>query len=269
MKLIVHIGPYKTGSSAIQKALSVATLRNIEYCKINSKNANEIPLLVYQRRKSTLIHILEKAIKRAKSSNKSTVLLSAESLWGPDEFYRLHGIESNIHFERTFIELCLTRFEKLEVIMVDRVPLEVSRSVYRQVVRDVSSYDENWQSFRLDFNDVFDYDKIKKRWRHPGVSKFHVIKYNREVLLQEFGQLLNEQLDDSIEENVSLHLKSDTVKYLMNNRNQKKLIRIIKWRAIIELKPVYILDLVKWRSLLVIFRVIIKETMHFIYKQLK
>ena len=99
-QLILHIGPYKTGSSAIQKFLQ-SKLSLEQYIKFEgAKNCNQIASHLYHSREDELRSFFDRRLL-----DKHCAIISAETLWNIDKMYAwhntscLHGLEKS-HLKR-------------------------------------------------------------------------------------------------------------------------------------------------------------------------
>ncbi|WP_136987750.1 hypothetical protein [Synechococcus sp. UW69] len=174
--LILHCGPMKTGSTAIQDTL-----------EINKKKLLNSGISYYHIRAKTLLHDLEKAISREKNSKNKIILLSSE-------FFCQTNPKSLQQILQPFKGNC-------HAILVSRPLSEIYPSLYLQNLKGSSRRITSFKYF-LDRQIISDLAPEKKLggqlMNFPALDarlsaagcRTHWIKYSRKNLLLAFSTSL-------------------------------------------------------------------------------
>jgi hypothetical protein len=170
MRLILHIGTHKTGTSALQQCLhqSEHTLlkSGIYYARTApSKTSNALARLVAERRRGEAEGLLQRHLASARAAGADTVVLSAESLYAMTMFFQKLSGKAPSYWasEAECVEL-------LQSILPPQIPTKLVvffrrqdhflEAIYQQAVKTTRSLEMSIEEFRAVFAEALDY------WRH-------------------------------------------------------------------------------------------------------
>jgi hypothetical protein len=172
VRLILHVGTHKTGTSALQACLrqneGILASKGIHYARQpRSKHANGWAKLVAKGRKAESLAFLNHHIDEALRLGASTLLISAESFYAMTTFFHKFNGRNQDYWKSE-----LEAIERLRDILPFELPVKLVvffrrqdnflESIYREVVKSKAvalSIDE----FRLFMKEALDY------WRHMQV----------------------------------------------------------------------------------------------------
>jgi hypothetical protein len=176
MKVILHIGTHKTGTTALQ-----------EFCRVNSSalmnkgfyyavpkhqsSANPIAEALVGGADDRVREFLEAHLRRARLKRAHTVIVSAEKFFGMLLLLRLHGKSINgdtITREAGLIrKLCgfLPVDVDPMVVCYVRRPDHYLESLYNQLVKDTSRYTGDVMQFQDRICDILHYSRYLNLWR--------------------------------------------------------------------------------------------------------
>jgi hypothetical protein len=171
VRLILHIGTHKTGTSALQESLrrneQVLFAKGIYYARgARAKNANGLARLIAKRRIAEAQDFIKRHLREAKSHGAHTLVLSAESFYAMTLFFSKfngHKYESYWLSEaeniRSLKHLLPAEFET-EVVVFFRRQDCFLESLYRQMVKSSRAISLTIDDFKNYTVDSLNY------WRH-------------------------------------------------------------------------------------------------------
>ena len=245
MNLILHIGPYKTGTSAIQqtfKSYSDLLLSKGVYYPIpqtGGKNLNLIASLLYHN-KTELSNLLFNIKSKAENLNCHTTFISAETLWNIKTMYDWHNKKNNIRSETqilTSFKNDLNKyFSSIEIIYFERNITELNNSLFNQLIKDVTDFSSTFLSFKKNFKYFFNYGITINIWKSIFInSDFHKYKYSSDVIKTVFDHLNIELHDYELKSNIKLDNNLLFIKWLSNSEMSSHSYRVFKWKKFIKI----------------------------------
>ena len=245
MNLVLHIGPYKTGSSAIQQTLKdsrdLLVSNGIYYplTKNEGKNLNQLASKLYHNKADLPILISNIKIE-AKDLGCHTVFISAETLWNIKIMYDWHNkneidrTESQILFDLK-IELS-KHFNDIKIIYFFRNNSDLYSSFYNQLVKDVTDLSSTFFQFKKSFKNFFNYDLTIDVWKNVFVnSEFHKFIYRDDVVGLIFDYLNIKTPASELKNNVRFNNDLLFVKWLSNSEIKFHSYRAYKWKKFIKM----------------------------------
>lgn len=202
IKLILHIGTHKTGTSAIQSTLAnnANLIKNKGiYYGLTSQNTRNINFLAadiangrHVKAKNFFTHLL----KQAKAKKCDVVVLSGESFFAMTTFFdvlnRNVSVPSNyweLESEKIdFLRAQLSSFE-VHVVCYLRNQLSFADSIYNQFVKQDNGYQDSLQRFLEQSQQAFEYNSFIDLWKEKfGKKKVSVYSYdnNKRDIVEHF-----------------------------------------------------------------------------------
>lgn len=260
MKLVLHIGQSKTGTTAIQtflqnnrKALKSAGVIYPDYYKgkypLDTINHNSFAeeLAGFSRYpRISVDEYWEQFCNQAQEANAHTMILSAESFFGAPQIWRLENKEDFflVHKKKIVRLKSLTEKDQVEIICYLRSPEDWFESVVAHIVRYEGLFKENIyendnQMLALLWPHM-DYAKILGQWKNVlNPNHITVLPYNKDSLFK--GDIVSDFLENiSVslkqtaggfqEEHKSLDRRYIEVKKLLNKQARSKADeRVVNW----------------------------------------
>ena len=176
MRLILHIGTHKTGTSALQECLrrnEGALVQNgIYYARAaRSKNANSLARLVAKKRSAEAQDFLQQHIAKAGALGADRLIISAESFYAMTTFFhRFNGKNCQDYWEleSDAVELLnglLPRYLPRQIIAFFRRQDFFLESIYRQVVKSSRAVSMTIGEFRDFMGEALNYQRHMELWK--------------------------------------------------------------------------------------------------------
>lgn len=173
MRLILHIGTHKTGTSSLQEFLrnneEVLARKGIYYARISkTKNANRLAKWVIFKQRKKVKSFIEDHMQRAREINAHTLLISAESFFAMvKNFIQFKDNEISDYWESeteavNFFRDVLPAESAIKIVAYLRRQDRFIESYYSQAIK-THSVDLSIDEFRIFMNEALDY------WRHMKV----------------------------------------------------------------------------------------------------
>ena len=190
MKIIIHIGTHKTGTSSIQNFLA-SNLEQLSRQKIyyplgpySGRNINFIASRLVSGKTAEVQDFFKTAINYADTKGLETVLVSAESLYAMTAFFRaLQGISVVDYWKHE--KECITRLANIlpdidiSVYCYLRRQDEFIESIYNQFVKQACGYSGNISNFIKQSDPVADYFHHLELWSEIfGNSAIHARRFD-------------------------------------------------------------------------------------------
>lgn len=245
MKLILHIGPYKTGTSAIQQTLknsnNLLLSKGVYYPvpQTGGKNLNLIASLLYHD-KTELSNLIFNIKSKAENLNCHTTFISAETLWNIKTMYDWHNKKKNRSTEKQIITSFKNELSKyflsIEIIYFDRNISELNNSLFNQLIKDVTDLSSSFLNFKIHFKEFFNYNIIINIWKSVFIdSDFHKYKYNNDVTKTVFDYLKIDLHDYELKSNIKFDNDLLFIKWLSNSEIKSHSYRAFKWKNFIKI----------------------------------
>lgn len=174
MRLILHIGTHKTGTSALQECLrrNKRTLadKGIYYVHLaRSTHCNGLARLVAKKRRAEVTAFLERHIDKARMISADTLIISAESFYAMTMFFhKFNGRENNYwNSESEAIELlhsALPSDMRTRLVVFFRRQDYFLESIYQQVIKSTRSISMRIDEFRVFLGEALDYWRNMQMW---------------------------------------------------------------------------------------------------------
>lgn len=176
MKLILHIGTHKTGTSALQKFLHINRNRLLEQegiyyaSRSGSKNANFLAKELVAGNYSMVRDFFADGLLKAEAAGARIMLISAESFYVMAAFYLLlkgKPCGDSWEAERQAVELLQSTIPKnldIQVVCYFRRPDQFLESIYNQIIK-ATRYSGSIDEFLEVMKPALDYAKQIQLWQ--------------------------------------------------------------------------------------------------------
>jgi hypothetical protein len=180
VKLLLHIGTHKTGTTALQQCLlrneRVLLKKGIYYAHWDGgKNANELARAVSRRRKSRAENFLQSQLKNACASGAGTIVVSAESFYAMTMFDTVFKDEASqfrgSHYWRSesasieFLRSLLPSDMRTKIVVFFRRQDQFLESLYHQMVKSAARVSTlEIAEFRALLSEALDYRRHMDLW---------------------------------------------------------------------------------------------------------
>lgn len=175
MKVILHVGTHKTGTSSIQNFLTTNSEKLLSQgvyyglSKESIRNVNDIAAHIAYGRKKEVELFFNEIIEYAKKKETKCLFISAESLYSMTGFF--HSLQSNKiddywQSETLFISFlsdCLKEVE-VEIIMYLRRQDIFLESIYNQFIKQWPGYRGSIDEFYNICPEILDYEQHLSLW---------------------------------------------------------------------------------------------------------
>lgn len=256
MKIVIHIGTHKTGTSSLQSFCSdnrEALLRHgVLYPKLpnRSKSFNFLAAHLAFGRLDETRRFFDKAIQTAQRANVETILVIGESFYAMTAFfYRLYERPCGDYWEReeqcvAALRTCLSNNVDFAFYGYVRRQNHFLESLYNQCVKHWPGFDGDIEDFLQRMNETMDYSRHIEIWENVfGIEAVHICSYEpvSDVLFEHFMKwALNiERSSDFVilGERVNERLSRDLLEYkrIFNRKRMSRADGITAMVQIIEL----------------------------------
>ncbi len=237
MRLILHIGTHKTGTSSLQQFLrnneDILAEKGIYYARIaGTKNANRLAKWVIFKQRKKVESFFEEHMKRACSANAHTVLISAESFYAMTKnFLQFKDNQVADYWASeteavNFLRSVLPAETKIKIVTYFRRQDRFIESYYSQAIKThsvTSSIDE----FRYFMNEALNYWCHMKIWNavFPGCCAYTYESVSSNITEQFCREILGLQNVNQFESpdlRMNVRISRDLIEYKrMLNRQEK------------------------------------------------
>lgn len=227
MRIIVHAGMHKTGTSTIQNAYSFSKLNNLGYFPWYGPNHSGLFMLLFEEEekmpnwhgfrmagcsleklKNLRTEWSEKTRHFLENCNAPTVLLSAEAISGN------HRIAV-----KNLADFCRSNFTETEVILYVRSPLSFMASAFQEIIKlnTVNNFDIQhfWPSYRSKISildECFGRDNVHLR-------RFDAHSFHNGDLISDFAKAARIPMPNSEIERANESLSLEAVAALYTQRS--------------------------------------------------
>ena len=229
VRLILHIGTHKTGTSALQECLrrNEGTLakKGIHYARTaRSKNANGLARLVAKSRRAEAQDFVNQHIAKARAIGADRLLISAESFYAMTIFFhRFNGNEYNDYWESEseaieLLKRLLPQDLPRKIIVFFRRQDYFLESIYRQVVKSSRAVSMTIEELRAFMSEALNYQRHMDIW-NAAFPDCTVYTYEQasdnisEFFLRNVLQLENMQEFDGLDLRLNMRLSREVLEY--------------------------------------------------------
>lgn len=239
MKLILHIGTHKTGTTSLQ-----------HFCALNRTKLQTFGIFYPRNRKSAYVfnHLasqiafngeaktrseLEEYVQEAKQAGAHTVIVSGESFYAMTGFFHLiqkkpvadyWGMEEK--FVAVFADIVKEIFTNIEIRIFMRPQDDLAASLYNQMVKNTQGYTGSFSDFLSLSRPIYDYARHLALWvAQYGRSNVKATIYGRDTIQDFFTDILtDEQIKSFVGKTYSSNerLNRDVLEFkrVLNERNR-------------------------------------------------
>lgn len=236
MRLILHIGTHKTGTSALQKCLQgseqALAENGIHYVRpARSKNANALARLVAKGRGAEVETFFKRHIDKVNALGADTLVISAESFYAMALFFHKFNGRADGYWKRESDAVGLLRSVlppemSIELVVFFRRQDHFLESIYGQLLKGMKALAMPIEEFSVFMSEALDY------WRHieiwsgvfPGCAVYtyeEVAENISRFFLRNVLRLPNLEGFKGLELRYNIRLNRDVLEYKrMLNRTQ-------------------------------------------------
>jgi hypothetical protein len=227
VRVILHIGTHKTGTSALQECLrrneTILARKGIHYARVAPyKNSNSLARTVAKNRGPEVKRFISRHVDQAVARGADTIVISAESFYAMAMFFhKFNGRQSNYwDLEHDSIEFLARAFPQdlpVKPVAFFRRQDRFLESIYGAVVKSrgvATGIDE----FGLFFREALDYWRHMEIWSamFPDCSAYSYEQASNSIcdfFFREVLQLSNTDEFDGFDVRANLRLSRDVLEY--------------------------------------------------------
>jgi hypothetical protein len=259
MKLLLHIGSHKTGSTSIQHfcTLNSGLLKSLGYLyPENNDSAYFSNFLAAQLAKgqgSLTEQHLKRAHEQARQEKCHTVIISAESFYGMTWFFLdFQGKlregdywQSEARLIEELYKYC-GEFDEIEIACYLRPQDEYAVSLYNQSVKDIFGISDSFEEWVEIAKSIFDYESHIRLWEKVfGANSISLRNYStcKQDLIRDFcDKFLNSECFDKADKKEfrsNLRLSRDVLEFrrIFNRTKPDRSLAYVGARCFREITP--------------------------------